>query len=140
MRAQILGIIQHVWTCSNYLKPSVKLNCPVLQVNFFQIPFLSLLKCNLTRTCTFLNHLFFRLCYCSVSWIDKWNRRLNQQYCPSIFEPDSSIALVIFSSCQRNLIKTFQIEAIIALITEMAMIFSWVLLMAKNSCQKSQIF
>ena len=31
---------------------------------------------------------------------------------------------VSFSSCQRNLIKTFQIEAIIVLITKMAMIFS----------------
>ena len=31
---------------------------------------------------------------------------------------------VSFSSCQRNLIKTFQIEAIIALVTKMAMIFS----------------
>ena len=31
---------------------------------------------------------------------------------------------VSFSSCQRNLIKTFQSEAIIALITKMAMIFS----------------
>ena len=31
---------------------------------------------------------------------------------------------VSFSSCQRNLIKTFQIEGIIALITKMAMIFS----------------
>ena len=30
---------------------------------------------------------------------------------------------VSFSSCQRNSIKTFQIEAIIALITKMAMIF-----------------
>ena len=34
------------------------------------------------------------------------------------------ITNVSFSSCQRNLIKTFQIEAIIALITKMAMIFS----------------
>ena len=31
---------------------------------------------------------------------------------------------VSFSSCQRNLIKTFQIEAMIPLITKMAMIFS----------------
>ena len=31
---------------------------------------------------------------------------------------------VSFSSCKRNLIKTFQIEAMIALITKMAMIFS----------------
>ena len=28
--------------------------------------------------------------------------------------------IVSFSSCQRNLIKTFQIEAVIALITKMA--------------------
>ena len=31
---------------------------------------------------------------------------------------------VSFSSCQRNLIKTFQIDGMIALITKMAMIFS----------------
>ena len=31
---------------------------------------------------------------------------------------------VSFSSCQRNLIKTFQIEAVIALITKMILIFS----------------
>ena len=35
---------------------------------------------------------------------------------------------VSFSSCQRNLIKTFQIEAMIALITKMVLIFSWDLL------------
>jgi hypothetical protein len=29
-----------------------------------------------------------------------------------------------FSSCQQNLIKTFQIEAMIALITKMALVFS----------------
>ena len=33
-------------------------------------------------------------------------------------------AKVSFSSCQRNLIKTFQIEAMIALITKMVLIFS----------------
>ena len=31
---------------------------------------------------------------------------------------------VSFSSCQRNLIKTFQIEGMIALITKMTLIFS----------------
>ena len=31
---------------------------------------------------------------------------------------------VSFSSCQRNLIKTFQIEGMIALITKMTFIFS----------------
>ena len=35
---------------------------------------------------------------------------------------------VSFSSCQRNLIKTFQIEAMMSLITKMALIFSWDLL------------
>ena len=35
---------------------------------------------------------------------------------------------VSFSSCQRNLIKTFQIEGIIALIKKMDLIFSWDLL------------
>ena len=33
-----------------------------------------------------------------------------------------------FSSCQQNLMKTFQIEAIVALITKMPLIFSWDLL------------
>jgi len=32
--------------------------------------------------------------------------------------------IVDFSSCQRNLIKTFQIEGMIALITKMTLIFS----------------
>ena len=32
--------------------------------------------------------------------------------------------VINFSSCQRNLIKTFQIEAITALITKMALVFS----------------
>ena len=36
--------------------------------------------------------------------------------------------IVSFSSCQRNLIKTFQIDGIIALITKMDLIFSWDLL------------
>ena len=37
-------------------------------------------------------------------------------YCP----PQPSVS---FSSCQRNLIKTFQIEAMIALITKIILIF-----------------
>ena len=41
-----------------------------------------------------------------------------------LFNLRNSLATVSFSSCQRILIKTFQIEAIIALITKMAMIFS----------------
>ena len=36
----------------------------------------------------------------------------------------TTLAVVSFSSCQRNLIKTFQIEAMIALITKMVLIFS----------------
>ena len=40
--------------------------------------------------------------------------------------------LISFSSCQRNLIKTFQIEGMIALITKMTLIFSSDLL----NCQK----
>jgi len=39
----------------------------------------------------------------------------SKAYCP---------AKVSFSSCQRDLIKAFQIEAVIALITKMAIIFS----------------
>ena len=38
------------------------------------------------------------------------------------------LAVVSFSSCQRNLIKTFQIEGMIALITKMNLIFSSALL------------
>ena len=45
-------------------------------------------------------------------------------------------ARVSFSSCQQNLIKTFQIEAMIALITKMLLIFSWDLLMTKTRRQK----
>ena len=37
-------------------------------------------------------------------------------------------AIVSFSSCQRNLIKTFQIEGMIALNKKMDLIFSWDLL------------
>ena len=47
---------------------------------------------------------------------------------PAGIIPDGNKGFVLtcvsFSSCQRNLIKTFQIEAMIALITKMAMIFS----------------
>ena len=43
----------------------------------------------------------------------------------SIRQHDCAVqAQVSFSSCQRNLIKTFQIEAMIALITKMILIFS----------------
>ena len=42
----------------------------------------------------------------------------------SIYIRTVTHCIVSFSSCQRNLIKTFQIEAMIALITKMAMIFS----------------
>ena len=35
-----------------------------------------------------------------------------------------AVAIINFSSCQQNLIKTFQIEAMTALITKMAMVFS----------------
>jgi hypothetical protein len=36
----------------------------------------------------------------------------------------SEYLMIRFSSCQQNLIKTFHIEAIVALITKMALIFS----------------
>ena len=39
-------------------------------------------------------------------------------------EKDQVLAQVSFSSCQGNLIKTFQIEGMIALITKMTLIFS----------------
>ena len=45
-----------------------------------------------------------------------------------LFKLKEGDPLVSFSSCQRNLIKTFQIEAMIALITKMVLIFSWDLL------------
>ena len=45
--------------------------------------------------------------------------------------------IVSFSSCQRNLIKTFQIEAMIALITKMVLIFSWDLLNGQKKTSKS---
>ena len=34
------------------------------------------------------------------------------------------VTVVSFSSCQWNLVKTFQIEAMTALITKMALVFS----------------
>ena len=40
------------------------------------------------------------------------------------FSDHQAAIKVSFSSCQRNLIKTFQIEAMIALITKMILIFS----------------
>ena len=43
---------------------------------------------------------------------------------PHFISVIGDIPLVSFSSCQRNLIKTFQIEALVPLITKMAMIFS----------------
>ena len=49
---------------------------------------------------------------------------------------DYSSSKVSFSSCQQNLIKTFQIEARIALITKMALIFLETCYMAKNRRQK----
>ena len=54
-----------------------------------------------------------------------------------IFKPPilNQIAVkVSFSSCQRNLIKTFQTEGMFALITKMDLIFSCYT--AKNRCQK----
>ena len=39
------------------------------------------------------------------------------------FHPEALNVHVSFSSCQRNLIKTFQIEAMIALVTKMDLIF-----------------
>ena len=39
-------------------------------------------------------------------------------------DQSDKLAKVSFSSCQQNLIKTFQIEAMIALITKMVLIFS----------------
>ena len=47
---------------------------------------------------------------------------------------------VSFSSCQRNLIKTFQIEGMIALITKMTLIFSLDLLNGQKWLSKKAKF
>ena len=55
---------------------------------------------------------------------------LNGKYCCETNQElvnggsSNEVASVSFSSCQRNLIKTFQIEGMIALITKMTLIFS----------------
>ena len=43
---------------------------------------------------------------------------------PHFISVIGDIPLVRFSSCQRNLIKTFQIERMIALITKMTLVYS----------------
>ena len=43
---------------------------------------------------------------------------------PAELQSDGNLPCVSFSSCQRNLIKTSQIEDMIALITKMDLIFS----------------
>ena len=43
---------------------------------------------------------------------------------PAAAVKGGAISEVSFSSCQRNLIKTFQIDGMIALITKMDLIFS----------------
>ena len=56
-----------------------------------------------------------------------------QDFCPhcgrippnrKTYEDQYLEAQVIFSSCQRNLIKTFKIEAMTLLITKLALVFS----------------
>ena len=46
------------------------------------------------------------------------------------------LTTVSFSSCKRNLIKIFQMEAMIALNTKMALIFSWDLLNGQKELSK----
>ena len=61
-------------------------------------------------------------------WQEDWYDTVDKIRLPTRLYLDQdnydNVIKVSFSSCQRNLIKTFQIEAIIALITKMAMIFS----------------
>ena len=52
--------------------------------------------------------------------------------------PNLVISLVSFSSCQRNLIKTFQIEAMIALITKMVYFFMRLVKWPKIDVKKCQ--
>ena len=60
-----------------------------------------------------------------VNWDPPWRISIHCDY-DSLGCPLSPC--VSFSSCQRNLIKTFQIDGMIALITKMDFIFSWDLL------------
>ena len=52
----------------------------------------------------------------------------------------TKITVVSFSSCQRNLIKTFQIEAMIAMITKMATILMSLVRWQKIAVKKSHFF
>jgi hypothetical protein len=65
-----------------------------------------------------------------LTWLvitkNAWKRRfncVNISWRERVFWPTKGTG-VSFSSCEWNLIKTFQIEAMIALITKMALVFS----------------
>ena len=67
-----------------------------------------------------------------------WNVCRQQQPLQVFFQQRQHvIPQVSFSSCQRNLMKTFQIEAMIALITKMVLIFLWDFLNGQKVPSKS---
>ena len=79
------------------------------------------------KMCSFFGHgFFFDRGRCSRSWCSWFFRFVLIRV--SFGHNEMNATLLSFSSCQRNLIKTFQIEAMIALITKMTTIFSLVLL------------
>ena len=79
--------------------------------------------------------LFF-LHFCSP----KYNPLPQPQIQPEVTTIYNYILSVSFSSCQRNLIKTFQIESMIALITKMTLIFSSDLLNGQKQLSKKAKF
>ena len=77
---------------------------------------------------------------CSISWIIStettvgWNKFWRLKLSAYSLSPLTLEASVSFSSCQPNLIRTFQIEA---MITKMVLIFSWDLLNGQKYTSKS---
>ena len=71
-----------------------------------------LVKPSISITELLLDRLFVNVLTKTFAWFTR--------ACCHYLEP----TYVSFSSCQRNLIKTFQIEAMIALITKMTLVFS----------------
>ena len=65
-----------------------------------------------------------RTCYFQFSWVIAPPQKIRIGVSPDSVQAIAEILKVSFSLCQRNLIKTFQIEDMIALITKMDLIFS----------------
>ena len=83
------------------------------------------------KMCSFFGHgFFFDRGRCSRSWCSWFFRFVLIRV--SFGHNEMNATLLSFSSCQRNLIKTFQIEAMIALITKTALVFSRGLLNAQK--------